>query len=321
MLTVQKVITLLTLSTLCSFALANTSIKNSDNFCSKNNIKKEIQNPLNRLSFRNSGGLLNAGVCWWHSEFTRNANALVYFSPEKNRPTDSYNYKWVRRTNGKGRIRKKIPAPGSLKDILVKIKKGDSVVEIPGFSNLYEFSKYYEKEIQALLEGWQIEDGVIKQKWITGLSGSTSISSTELEKRMHQTYQRVQNGEIVYQMLQIDGVDAHSWLVVNMEKFDRGYRLDVVDSNDSVVRNYFYIFGQTNLNHRFYGDFVPYTQNVKEWDKLIETKNIYCLDKAFNMNKSKSDHRDIETSNNRSNYKESHFSNLFKKMLSKSTKE
>lgn len=44
------------------------------------------KNSQNHLAFRNSGGLLNGGVCWWHSRFTRNALYLAIYRPDLPRP-------------------------------------------------------------------------------------------------------------------------------------------------------------------------------------------------------------------------------------------
>ncbi len=265
-----------------------TSITTEQNYCSLDDNQNELSKLQNRLSFRNAGGLANGGVCWWHSRFTRNANMLAYFSPEKARPQDIYINKRVRRSNGKGTRLVQIPAPGSIQDIIRKIKNGDEVVEIPGFSNLHEFSSYYQNEIQSLLENWQLEDGLIKQKWIVGLMGKNRVDPRKLKNMMDDAYKRSSRGDVVYQKLQIKGIDAHAWLIQKMEKTSNGYKLFVIDSNYHEIQVYNYKFGDDSFYHTYYGHFVPYTENSRELKKIHNTKTKYCLAKSLESRKKRS---------------------------------
>ncbi len=197
-----------------------------ENFCSQEDTQAQLYNLNNRLNFTNRGGLLNKGVCWWHSRFTRNANVLVYFSPSKPKPVSMR----------------------ELKKILKKIQKGREVVEIPGFTNLADFSKEYEEEIQSLLNKWQLSDGLIRQRWIGGLSGRSKVRPEKLKSIMDDTFYKVQNGEVVYQKLQEKGITAHAWLVIGMKPTNDGYKLHVVDSNYKRVREVTYRYGQTHFN-------------------------------------------------------------------------
>ena len=112
---------------------ANSASQEEVKFCAENDVQKKISNSNNRLSFTNSGGLVNGGVCWWHSRFTRNANYVAVFSPDKAKPHN----KTMRRPKKPARKSpiKRLPAPGSVKYILKQIKYG-KVVEIPGYKNL-----------------------------------------------------------------------------------------------------------------------------------------------------------------------------------------
>jgi hypothetical protein len=71
---------------------------------------------LNTLDFTNPPGHFNAGLCWWHSRFQRNAFYLATYSPDSPRPNES-----------------------QAKEIIAKIINGDEVVEIPGFENMNSF--------------------------------------------------------------------------------------------------------------------------------------------------------------------------------------
>ncbi|EQC47533.1 hypothetical protein [Bacteriovorax sp. Seq25_V] len=221
------------------------------NFCSQANMQLKLSKAKNRLSFTNRGGLFNAGVCWWHSRFTRNANYLAVFNPSK-------------------------PALEDPTALIKKIRKGKEVVEIPGFSSLEQFSRYYEEEIQKVLESWQLIDGAVNQQWIVGLWGKSEVSPENMEKRMNKLYARVSQGEVVYQKLQIDGIDAHAWLVIDMAKTANGYKLLVVDSNYRSTDVYTFEKGDRSFEHPYYGKFVPYTGRMAEERRLKKTRAEFC---------------------------------------------
>jgi hypothetical protein len=244
--------------------------------CDQGSLRTKLTQESNRLSFLNSGGLANGGVCWWHSRFLRNATYLAYFDPEKSIPEDAYVWKTVPNPGGKGSRRDRVPAPGSIKDILQKIKAGRDVVEVPGFANLADFSRHFQDEIQDLLNQWQIEDGFIYQQWVRGLSGSVVVAPEHLAKIMDELHARVSDGEIVYQKLQIEGVTAHAWLVIGSQKTNSGYRIDVIDSNYHSPQTYTYSRGDTSLNHYWYGAFTPYIEQTGEEARLLRIRNKVC---------------------------------------------
>ena len=250
-----------------------TTIKN---FCSSGNIQEKLKESNNRISFNNQGGLFNGGVCWWHSRLLRNASYLVYFSPEKEKPHHETKVQLIRIPDPKAPKGIRVPAPGSVRYILNKIQEGKEVVEIPGFRDLDSFSSYYESEIQDLLDDWQLEDGVVNQSWIVGLKGDSEVEPQELERRMHELYQRIRSGEVVYQKLQLPGIVAHAWLVVDMTKKSNGYTLKVVDSNYSSIQTHDYQFGDTSLHYPYFGKFVPYTDNTREEIRLNQVREKFC---------------------------------------------
>ena len=139
---------------------ANVSTTKEE-FCSDrkdhNYFKELLEDDNNRLSFSNRGGLLNGGVCWWHSRFQRNSIYLTMYNPDLPTPTEK-----------------------EAKKIISNIRKGKKIVIIPGFDNFYDFSRKYYSLIQKELEKWQRRDGFIRQSWITGLSGDYEVSADEL---------------------------------------------------------------------------------------------------------------------------------------------
>lgn len=206
--------------------------------------------PNNLMGFRNHGGIGNGGVCWWHARFQRNSLYLTYYQPNEKKDSNEV-------------------VLGKIK----KIRAGKEVVIINGFSDFYEFSSVYSDEIQRELEKWQKSDGIVKFKWMKGLKGKPVVSPEKFKIIMDQLYEDVMvKKNIVYQKLQVKGIAAHSWLVVNMNVTSTGYDLLVIDSNiPNELMLYSYNYGDTNFQHFVYGNFTPYTENENE---LVNIKNV-----------------------------------------------
>lgn len=242
----------------CALTSPNALAESKSAFCSKRNSSNKIQNQVassdNFLSFRNQGGLVNGGVCWWHSRFQRNAMVIARFRPELPHPSER-----------------------ELKKIIKAIRKGKKVVEIGGYESISQFSYDNADLIQAELEKWQKGDGFLRQQWAVGLWGSSEISSEKMKERMDDLYDYVQKeGNIAYQMLQIKGIESHAWLVFEVEKTSRGYDLLVLDSNYQRSQVYSYREGMTSFHHSYYGDFVPYTGKKSEYKKALKAVTKYC---------------------------------------------
>lgn len=236
---------------------AETS-KSSYGFCKDRQDNKYYQELLkdqdNQLSFRNQGGLIGGGVCWWHSRFTRNALYLGIFRPEMRKPSRK-----------------------QAKDIIDDIRAGKHIVNIPGYSNLREFSRDFQTEIQDELEAWQKVDGFIKQQWIVGLWGSTEKDADDLMEDMDDLYEYVAvQKNVAYQKLQLPGVVAHAWLVTDMHKTPSGYDLVVHDSNYYGTRTIPYKVGMTQFHYRSFGEFVPYTERKRELRGLKKVVRRFC---------------------------------------------
>ncbi|MFV8247720.1 hypothetical protein [Bdellovibrio bacteriovorus] len=205
----------------------------------------------NQLSFTNHGGLGDAGVCWWHSMFTRNANYLTIYRPEEPRPNRN-----------------------EVRQIIMDISANRGVVEIPGFKNLSEFSYAHGTEIQQALEEGQIVDGGLMFGWIRGVTGNHTIPAAEMKKRMDELYAEVSKGIIPYQMLQIEGITAHAWLVVDMKRTANGYILTVHDSNYKGTYNVVYSDGMTQLSDY---QAVPYTsRNMMDYASYETALKNFC---------------------------------------------
>ncbi len=249
----------LCLAVFVSLIATNVSAYTNSEFCSIHSSTDGLQQVLdlaeNQLGFKNSGGLFNGGVCWWHSRFLRNLTYLGFYSPEK--------------------------APISrdqIKSLLLNIRKGERVFEIQGFANARDFSLYYQKEIQNLLNDWQIVDGGLRGGWQRGVQGKYEIRADILAKMMDELFTYVDRAKnIAYVKLQMKGIKAHAWLINRIEKNDGGYRIYYIDSNDpGVVGVYSYTNGDTSFTTSDYGKFVPYLEFFKEELRLKEVVRAYC---------------------------------------------
>lgn len=262
--------TLLALAALaCSFSAMAASTSMTQ-FCedraSIKSVKELATSSENLMSFQNHGGIGNGGVCWWHSRMQRNALYLSIYQPDEVAPTVQ-----------------------QAKEIVEKLRDGKEIVVIPGFRNFEEFSISYMPTIQRELEKWQKGDGVLKFNWVIGLKGKSSVSADQMKTMMDELYDYVENeGNIAYQKLQIKGVVAHAWLVVNMKKMENGYDLEIIDSNvPNRTTMYRYTEGMTNFNHYVYGDFVPYLERKGEMDKVINTILKKCNPEEYKKRKGK----------------------------------
>lgn len=250
----------LTILASCFQAFAQRPSLSETDFCSDRKdpdfVKELVQSSSNLMSFQNQGGLLNSGVCWWHSRFQRNALYLTIYKPDEDRPTDAEAMK-----------------------LILQIKSGNKVVVIPGFNNFSEFSYAYAQEIQNVLNAWQKVDGIAKFAWVKGLRGSAELPPEKLKKQMDKIYEDVEiNKNISYNKLQIPGIEAHAWLVVHMEKVSGGYELEILDSNNpDTTEHYSYREGDTNFKYRGYAfDFVPYLDQTGEMQKLKKSISKFC---------------------------------------------
>jgi hypothetical protein len=108
------------------------------------------------MGFENDKGLfgLPTGVCWWHSQFHRQATYQTYYNPEK------------KKLNPDLKEDKK-----KLKKIFNNIIRKKGPVEIPGYSSLNEFTKdpKIKKLLQKRLQAWMAEDSFLKMQWYKGL--------------------------------------------------------------------------------------------------------------------------------------------------------
>ncbi len=245
-------LTLLTLSA-SLFAEPSSLNKARAKYCqeklsSKHSIQQILTDPRNQLHFYNQGGVLNGGVCWWHSRFIRAAAYLAIFDPAQAKPNLE-----------------------EAKKIIHTIRQRKDIVVIPGYRNLYEFSIDWGNEILDKLEDWQKSDGLMKFSWFKGLTRDEEVSAEKLSEKMDDLFERISRGEVVYQMLQMPGIVAHAWLAIGMEKTYNGYVIHAIDSNapGEVVR-FPYYKGTTKIDYVLIPGltFVPYDGNVKEERKL-----------------------------------------------------
>ncbi len=251
----MKFLILLIIFSFNAFSMPTTKIEFCNRLKNRSDIKKEALESINLMAFKNNGGLFNGGVCWWHSRFQRNAFYLLKINPTGIRPSIS-----------------------EAKEIIKRIRNSDEVLTLNGFNSFYDFTNFFNHEIQKELDRWQIYDGVVLGGWIDGIKGDTEVPANELESKMNELYQYVNMAhKVAYQKLQIKGITSHAWLVTDIVKTDSGFDLGYLDSNDPLSLNlYRYKKGDKSFNVRGYGNFVPYLEFKREESKLNQVAQNYC---------------------------------------------
>jgi hypothetical protein len=216
-----------------------------------------------RVAFKNAGGLINGGVCWWHSRLQRSSAYLVHFEPHKLPPT-----------------------PLELRKILHSLRVMDQIVFIPGYSDFASFSKDYGNEIQQMLNDWQKRDGFFNFEWIRGISGRHSLSAADMRKRMDAVYLQYKKSPTpLWIMAQIKGVTSHSFLVLRMNKNAHGYDMTVIDSNYP-LKNISIIYHEGDNALRAQGakyTFVPYVGFQNDFRKISLALKKDCGNEGFVM--------------------------------------
>lgn len=245
-------------------------------FCERNreDILTLMKEPSARISFRNSGGIINGGVCWWHSRLQRSSFYLVKFNPGAAKPNQK-----------------------QLTDILTKLRSMNTVVTIPGFDNFSAFTRTYQKQIQKMLNDWQVIDGVFHVQWIRGISGKPTLPANELSARMDSVYQSYrQSPAAMWIMAQMEGITSHSFLIVHMEKVNGGYDLDLIDSNHplEVVTAKFHEGDQSLRTGRNSNPFVPYVGFQEDFRRISQSLVGHCRDKNMEILQDFQDIRDGE---------------------------
>lgn len=200
------------------------------------------------MAFGNPDGMFKTGLCWMHSRFQRNTAYLADFHPERPKPTEAQ------------------------VDVIVnKLARGEEVVPIPGFWNMYEFSKLYQEKITSVLNRLGVEC-VANGDCAKRIGDRSSASSAEdMRSRMDALYSRfIGHQDVLFARIELSKFGplySHSILVVNVEPIRpvtgnplalmtgiAGYFLWVIDSNDpNQVRILEYRPGDTSLKYQWNG--------------------------------------------------------------------
>ncbi|HLE00312.1 MAG TPA: hypothetical protein VJB59_08635 [Bdellovibrionota bacterium] len=228
-------------------------------FCSRtlDDFKDFAKDPGSRIYFKNSGGILSRGVCWWHSRLQRAAIYLTVYRPDLPRPSQKEAKKLIR-----------------------KLTRMDSVVEIPGYRDFAAFSKEFGSVLQRELDRWQRQDSLFRLGWLHGIRGSSELDEQELKENMDRFYQEVvKKKQIAFAMLQLPGIISHAVLVLDVVPNERGfYELVTIDSNlPDDNKDVLYFFGDRQLfNHEFQVGYVPYLDFEKDLKKIFASIREYC---------------------------------------------
>ena len=216
---------------------------------------KRLRSPENRLSFWAGLGHLNIGTCWWYSRFLRNSAYLTYFSIEESKP--SY---W-----------------GAIQ-IIHSIMEGNSVVKIPGYSTIQDFSSDYKEEIRAVIANKQTERDEMISGVFVNLSAYFEGDQEELRLAMESIFHQLRYERVVpYVMMKMEGFNTHSMLVTKIEKIDGGYKVYYLDPNELEEKTLLYRNGMSKLRSHDGKDFFPHLLRGQEAVNLLVLKSIYCL--------------------------------------------
>lgn len=262
-------------------------------FCSRN--ESDIAGALTdssdakgKLAFTNPDGLWKAvdkklgtnifggGACWWDSRFQRSAAYLANYQPDKPKPT-----------------------PAQARRLIDRLISMDSVVEIPGYANLNDFSRDYQDEISTAFNKWMLRDWLALHAAGEQPFDVSSEKPGVLQARMEAMYDRLlQKPQILFWRVHQDTVgafDSHALLVTKMEPIHGspvagnplaayrvvGYQMKVIDSNDPANVNTINFYdGDPNMHYcDTWGDCSNLVPNI-DWDsdlnKIDDAVAAYC---------------------------------------------
>jgi hypothetical protein len=248
-------------SLIALFLLSVTTFASAQDLCSRNKstIRARLDDPQYRIAFRNRGGLIDGGVCWWHSRLQRAAVYLAKFEARAARPNAR-----------------------QVDSIIMGLRSMNRVVTIPGYSSFEAFTRDHEAAIQRHLEDWQKVDGFFNMQWLRGISGHYRLPAARMERQMREIF-RVYNASPVpvWLMAQIKGITSHSFLLVRMEALPAGFALDLIDSNfPGKTLQVRYQFGDESLGHELFSyTFVPYTGFQEDFRRIGRTLVAHCPNK------------------------------------------
>jgi hypothetical protein len=250
--------------TLFAFLFLTLSVSSfADEFCGRtqSDLKEILSQKSSRIAFKNGGGLINGGVCWWHNRLQRSSAYLVQYRPQENKPTEP-----------------------ELQKIYSSLRLMDQVVIIPGYSDFESFSSDHRVGLQNLLNEWQKRDGFFNFEWIRGISGRFSLPAGDMKLRMDDIYNHYKNSPTpLWIMAQIKGLTSHSLLILTMTYRESGYDMIVIDSNHPQdLVNIEYYHGDTFLHAK--GEkynFVPYAGFQNDFKNIQAALKKSCGNKSF----------------------------------------
>ncbi len=243
------------------------------NFCRQASNKEFFQNRLasshSRIAFDNKRhysafnligvNSVKVGICWWHSRFQRSLNYLAVPRP-LNTGESPMNDQEIR---------------GAINDVINESR----VVELRGYKSILDFTVKNKKVILHFLTYWQLIDA---PQAVRGLVGGPEVESENLKAKMHDLYNDVAvKKSIPFQVQQLEGIEAHSWLVFSIAKTFKnrkwtGYTILAVDSNQASKLEFInYNFGDTQLSSGK-KRFVPYTQRPQSELRYFTALAYYC---------------------------------------------
>lgn len=193
-----------------------------------------------RLAFSNPRGPLDMGLCWWHSRFQRAAHSLIVYRPDRPRPDVlAIKQAFIAREAGKTiepAMRRRLKL---WEEVIEHIIEHRRVVEIPGYRNLFDFSRDFSFLIVKRLGVWQLREGILEFGWIEGVTGARKADAVAFKKVMDGLYREViVRKRVAYLKTRFEvrgAFGGHSWIVPKMEVIKNGYRFWIIDSESPTL--------------------------------------------------------------------------------------
>ena len=181
----------------------------------------------------------------------------------------------------------KKPTDKGVKRIVRELLAGNKVVEIPGYSSLYEFTKANEEAITEQLSNSQILDGFAKFAWVRNMRRMRK-SKKEWEKFFSKLKTKVQDEkELTYLLFRMDvksdvdgKADSHAGLVKSVSMGEDGvWSYTYVDSNQptsDITVTYDSNTGEVTSDNANAAKYIPHLDRHIRVDKMVRARKKFC---------------------------------------------
>jgi hypothetical protein len=196
--------------------------------------------------------------CWWNARIQRAFSYLAVYRPDLPRPTKS-----------------------QARRIIKRITQRRAVTEIPGYANLWDFSRAWEATFYDYIADWQLGE-LLLLGWINGVNPDyESTTETKVRETIDEIYRKVTVDRwTVHVLIQYDykAEETHAINIIGGEKTGDGFRFEVVDNYidfEEPIKYAYYSFGDSVLRYEgFEGPpYIKFESHQKDFRTL---RRKYC---------------------------------------------